>query len=145
MNRSTLFRTLSLSLASLAFATAGVASTVEHDQLASARDMATTDAQVAHELQAWITQRDIALLAQADGLITHDIRAAAEVYAVAQLVEADGLVSEQLRAAVETLVVTRIATADGLLVEPIVLASTSSEATPAVRRSGAVLLAAKTR
>ncbi len=145
MNRTTLFRTLSLSLTSLAFATAGVAGTVEHDQLASARHMATTDAQVAHELQAWITDRDVALLAQADGLITNDMRAAAEVYAVAQLVEADGLVSEQLRAAVETMVVTRIAAADGLVVEPIVLASTSSESAPAVRRSGAVLLAAKTR
>jgi len=144
MNRSNLFRTLSLSLASLAFATTGVASSVEHDQLAGARDLATTDAQVAQELQTWITQRDIALLAQADGLITNDMRAAAEVYAVAQLVEADGLVSEQLRADVETMVVTRLAAADGLLVEPIVLASSSTESAPAARHSGAVLLAAKT-
>ena len=144
MNRTTLLRTLGLSLASLAVATAGVASTVEHDQLASARDLATTDAQVAHELQAWITQRDIALMAQADGLITNDMRAAAEVYAVAQLVEADGLVSEQLRAAVETMVVTRLAAADGLVVERIVLAS-SSESAPAPRNSNAVLLAGKTR
>lgn len=144
MNRNNLFRTLSLSLASLAFATAGVAGSVEHDQLASARDLATTDAQVAQELQTWITQRDIALLAQADGLITNDMRAAAEVYAVAPLVEADGLVSEQLRAEVETLVVTRIAAADGLVVEPIVLAN-RTEPAPAPRASGAVLLAAKTR
>ncbi|MBT9527668.1 MAG: hypothetical protein IV105_20625 [Rhizobacter sp.] len=145
MNRSNLFRTLSLSLASLAFATAGVAGSVEHDQLASARHLATTDAHVAQELQTWITQRDIALLAQADGLITNDMRAAAEVYAVAQLVEADGLVSEQLRAEVEMLVVTRLAAADGLVVEPIVLASSTGSA-PAARASrAAVLLAAKTR
>lgn len=144
MNRSNLFRTLSLSLASLAFSAAGVASSVEHDQLTGARDLATTDAQVAQDLQTWITQRDIALLAQADGLITNDMRAAAEVYAVAQLVEADGLVSEQLRADVETMIVTRLAAADGLLVEPIVLAS-STESAPAARASGALLLAAKTR
>ena len=145
MNRTTLLRTLGFGLASLAFASAGIAGTVEHAQLASARDMATTDAQVAQELQAWITDRDIALLAQADGLITNDMRAAAEVYAVAQLVEADGLVSEQLRAEVDTLIVTRIAAADGLVVEPIVLANSSTESAPAARRSGAVLLAAKTR
>jgi hypothetical protein len=144
MNRSHLFSTLGLSLASLAFASAGVAGSVEHDQLAGAHELATTDAQVAQELQSWITQRDIALLAQADGLITNDMRAAAEVYAVTQLVEADGLVSEQLRAEVETLVVTRLAAADGLVVEPIVLAS-GTESAPDARTNSAVLLAAKTR
>jgi hypothetical protein len=88
MNRTHLFRALSLGLASLTLAGASLA--------------ASSD--------------DVALLVQADGLITNDMRAEAEQIAIAALVEADGLVTAQLRQDVETLVVARIAAADGLVV-----------------------------
>ncbi|MBC7957026.1 MAG: hypothetical protein H7Y33_14290 [Cytophagales bacterium] len=141
MNHTNLFRTLSLGLASLAVATAGVAATVEQEQLSEARSLATTDVQVAHELQTWISARDIALLAQADGLITNDMRADAHQYAVGQLVEADGLVTAQLREQIETQHVAQLAAADGLVVEGMVAALSQPESSPATRNPGAVLVA----
>jgi parvulin-like peptidyl-prolyl isomerase len=145
MNRTNLIRTLSLGLASLALATASLAGTAQQDQLRAAYDMADTDANVAVELQAWLSQRDIAMLAQADGLITNDMRADAEQYAVAMIVEADGLVTAQLRDQVEMQVVARLAAADGLVVEGYDLAISSPESAPATRNPGAVLLAATGR
>ncbi|MCR5884357.1 hypothetical protein LRS03_16485 [Rhizobacter sp. J219] len=111
MNRTAFFRRFSLALATLSLATASVAS--DEAQLSAAREAAASDAQVAVQLQNWLDQRDIALMAQADGLITNDMRAAAAEYAVAQLVEADGLISAQLQESV----VARIAAADGLVVD----------------------------
>jgi hypothetical protein len=142
MNRTTLFRSLSLGLASLALCTASLAGSIEQDPLSAAQALAASDAQVARDLQAWIHSRDIALLAQADGLITNDMRADAEQYAVARLVEADGLVTAQLREEVETMVVARLAAADGLVVETITLAESVPPTAPAAR---ATLMAAKTR
>lgn len=143
MNRTVLFRRLSLAIATLSIAIASMAGGLEDSQLADARVMAADDAEVALQLQSWIDQRDIALLAQADGLITNDMRADAEQYAVAQLVEADGLVSAQLREHVEHQIVARIAAADGLVIES-VMAMSLPESAPATRNPGAVMVAVKT-
>jgi hypothetical protein len=141
MNHTHLFRTLGLGLASLAVATAGVAATIEQDQLSEARLLATTDAQVARDLQAWISARDIALLAQADGLITSDMYADAQQYAVTQLVEADGLVTAQLRDQTDVQQVAQLAAADGLVTEGMVASMSMPESSPATRNPGAVLVA----
>jgi len=145
MNHSNPLRTLSLALASLTVATAGIAGTAEQDQLSEARSLATTDAQVATDLQAWVSARDIALMAQADGLITNDMRADAQQYAVAQLVEADGLVTAQLREQVESQHVAQLAAADGLVVEGLTITASLPESSPATRNAGAVLVASSQR
>lgn len=111
MNRTAFFRRVGLALATLTLATASVAN--DDAQLSAAREAAASDAQVALQLQSWLDQRDIALVAQADGLITNDMRAAAAEYAVAQLVEADGLISAQLQESVAA----HLAAADGLVVD----------------------------
>ncbi len=125
MTRTAFFRRFSLALASLTLATASFAA--EDAQLSAAREAASSDAQVAVQLQAWIDQRDIALMAQADGLITNDMREAAAEYAVAQMVEADGLISAQLQQAV----VVYLASADGLVVDGAEFAATLPAVRPA--------------
>lgn len=125
MTRTAFFRRFSLALATLTLATASVAA--EDALLSAAREAASSDAQIALQLQAWIDQRDIALVAQADGLITNDMREAAAEHAVAQLVEADGLISAQLQQAV----VAQLAAADGLVVDSPEFAATLPAVRPA--------------
>ncbi len=141
MNRSHLFRTLSLSFASLVVSGASLAGTASDDDLRAAQSLASTDALVATHLQAWSDMRDVALLAQADGLITNDMRADAQQYAVAMLVEADGLISAQLNERVGMQIVSRIAAADGLVVDSYEATTSTPESQPATRNPGAVLVA----
>jgi hypothetical protein len=135
MNRTALIRSLSLGLATLVIASGSIAA--DDQQLSAARELAQTDSQVATQLQSWIDQRDIALMAQADGLITNDMRASAEQYAIAHLVEADGLISAQLREAAEQQMVASIAAADGLVIGVI-----SAPDTSVATRSPSTLLVA---
>ncbi|MBX3619509.1 MAG: hypothetical protein KF891_05915 [Rhizobacter sp.] len=146
MNRTVLFRRLSLGLASLALAGASMAATAEDQQLSEARSMANTEAQVAVDLQAWTDERDIELLAQADGLVTNAMRAAAEEYAIAALAEADGLITTQLRERIEFQRLAELAmTSDGLIVDGIDIAASLQDAAPAAAAPGRVMVAATSR
>lgn len=145
MNRTVLFRRLSLGFASLALASASMAATPEEQQLSEARSMANADAQVAVDLQAWTDYRDVELLAQADGLITNAMRAAAEEYAIAAMAEADGLITTQLRERIEFQMLAELAmTSDGLIVDGIDIAASLQESAPAANPGG-VMVAATSR
>ena len=153
MNRTTLFRSLSLGLASLALATASLAGTFEQAQLDAARSIALDDTQLANDLQAWVNAREAAEFAAARSMALDDAQIANELQAwvnaqqdVALLAQADGLVTNDMREQVARLAVARIAAADGLVVDTPELMASQPESEPATRNPGAVLLAtAKTK
>jgi hypothetical protein len=88
MNRTHLFRTLSLAFVSL---TAVAAWAAPADDLKIARALAQTEPQVAVDLAAWLTADDVARLVERDGLVSTDWREQASYLIGTRLAIAEGV------------------------------------------------------